>query len=111
MSACIEQAPPPWLICTKTYAPHYPFNPPPEYRARYDAATLPPPLFRNRDLATQERLAEVGFQTPPLRPAERGMGEIKAAYYAMIELLDDMIGSVLAALDRNGQRDDPSSCS
>ena len=62
-----------------TYDPHYPFDPPPEYRARYVAATLHPPLFRDSDLAGQERLAEVGFQTPPLHPEERGMQEIKAA--------------------------------
>ena len=34
------------------------------------------------------------------------MREIRAAYYAMIELLDDMVGGVLAALDRSGRRDD-----
>ena len=106
VSTCTEQARPPWLICMNTYDPHYRFDPPPEYRARYDAATLPPPLFRDSDLAAQERLTPIGFQTPPLRPQERGMQEIKAAYYAMIELLDDVIGSVLAALDRTGQRDD-----
>ena len=89
-----------------TYDPHYPFDPPEQYRARYDASTLPPPLFRDSDLAAQERLAAIGFQTPPVRPQQRGMQEIKAAYYAMIELLDDVIGSVLAALDRSGQRED-----
>ena len=64
---------------------------------------MPPPLFRDSDLAVQERLAPIGFQTPPLRPEERGMQDIKAACYAMIELLDDVIGSVRAALDRTGQ--------
>ena len=105
VSACIEQARPPWLICMNTYDPHYPFDPPALYRVRYDAATLPAPLFRDSDLAAQERLAAIGFQTPPLRPEERGMQEIKAAYYAMIELLDDVIGGVLGALERCGQRD------
>ena len=106
VTACIERARPPWLICMNTYDPHFPFDPPPEYRARYDAATLPPPLFRDSDLPAQERLAPFGFQTPSLRPQERGMQEIKAAYYAMINLLDDVIASVLAARHRTGQRDD-----
>ena len=105
VSACIKQARPPWLICMNTYDPRFPFDPPPEYRDRYDAATLPPPLFRDSDLAAQERLAAIRFQTPPMRPEQRGMQEIKAAYYAMIELLDEVIGGVLAALDRCGQRD------
>ena len=34
------------------------------------------------------------------------MQEIKAAYYAMIELLYHVIRSVLATLDRTGPRDD-----
>ena len=34
------------------------------------------------------------------------MQNFKAASYAMIKLLDDVSGSVLATIDRTGQRDD-----
>ena len=41
VSACTEQARPPCLIYMNTYDPHCPFDPPPDYRARYDGATVP----------------------------------------------------------------------
>ena len=53
----------PWLACVNIYDPHPPFNPPQEYRDRYDPAAMPGPLFRASDLAQQERLAAVDFQS------------------------------------------------
>ena len=81
-----------------------PYDPPPEYRDRYDAGALAPPLFRDSDLAAQEWVAEI--ESKPRRCVGGARhAEIKAAYYAMIELLDDMIGGGFSALDRRGRRD------
>ena len=137
-----------WLACVNIYDPHPPFNPPQEYRDRYHPAAMPGPLFRDSDLAQQERLAAVDFQSRgrppddldirspviPESPGREGAGAsggsgasgapaggrsampahasardartLQAAYYAMIELIDDQVGRVLDALRASGQTDD-----
>ena len=131
----------PWLACVNIYDPHPPFNPPQEYRERFDPAAMPGPLFRDSDLAQQERLAAIDFQSrgrpphdldirspvipeSPGREDSAGSGAradgrsslpphatardahtLQAAYYAMIELIDDQMGRMLDALRDTGQAD------
>jgi arylsulfatase A-like enzyme len=117
----------PWLLSLNPFDPHPPFDPPPEYLARYDPATLPPPLFQKSDLERQKAFANIAQQTieamDPLglmpeaiagdqadtayRPPNSFNGQmVKAAYYAMIELIDHEFGRLLDALDAMGQLDD-----
>lgn len=86
------------------YDPHKPFDPPPEYERRYDPDQLPGPWFRESDLEAQEKLADAFFQTSPRHPESFKAREIKAKYYAMIELIDYNVGRMLDALERTGQR-------
>jgi arylsulfatase A-like enzyme len=87
------------------YSPHPPFDPPQEYLDRYDPADMPGPLFRESDLQAQANLAGIDFQTTVRRPEEFNVKGVQAAYYAMIEQLDDLLGTLLDALERSGQRD------
>ena len=96
----------PWLMSVNIFDPHEPFDPPQEYLDRFDVESLSGPLFRESDLAAQAKLAAIDFQTSPRRPEDFDAKWIQAAYYAMIELIDDNVGRMLAALDRTGQRDD-----
>ena len=96
----------PWLISVHPFDPHKPFDPPAEYARRYDAEALPDPLFRDSDIAAQRALQEVDFQTAVRRPEEFNARQIKAKYYAMIELIDHNVGRLLDALERSGQRED-----
>jgi arylsulfatase A-like enzyme len=50
-------------------------------------------------------LARVDFQSKARRPDEFDAQSIIARYYAMIALVDDKIGEILAALERSGQYD------
>jgi arylsulfatase A-like enzyme len=93
----------PWLMSVNIFDPHAPFNPPKEYLDRYDLETLPGPYFRESDLSSQAKLAGVDFQNPPRRPEEFNARWIQAAYYAMIELIDDNVGRMLDALEESGQ--------
>ncbi len=95
----------PWLMSVNTFDPHAPFDPPQEYLDRFDPATLPDPLFRKSDLAAQARLRSIDFQTKSRYPQTFHARQVKAAYYAMIELIDDNVGRMLEALDRTGQRE------
>ncbi len=120
----------PWFASVNIYDPHPPFNPPQAYRDLFDPASVQPPLFRESDLAQQAKLAAIDFQSEARHPDEldikspilpqpptRGYREkdrdgardartLIAAYHAMIKLIDDQVGRILAALEASGQRDD-----
>ncbi|MGY8822904.1 MAG: sulfatase family protein [Candidatus Latescibacterota bacterium] len=113
----------PWLASVNIYDPHPPFNAPREYRDLFDPADMPGPLFRESDLAEQERLSFADFQSKGCNPEELGWKNqyyseekdapygpsdarlLKSVYYAMIKLVDDQLGRILQALDDSGQRD------
>lgn len=95
----------PWLMSVNTFDPHAPFDPPREYLDRYDPDSLPGPLFQQSDLAAQAKLAGIDFQTTASKPETFDAKAIQAAYYAMIELIDENVGRMLAALERTAQRE------
>ena len=96
----------PWLVSVNIFDPHPPFDPPADYLVRYDPSALPGPAYEPSDLAAQEKLAGVDFQTSAQDPASFDAQHKIAAYYAMVELIDDNVGRMLDALERSGQADD-----
>ena len=123
----------PWLATVNIYDPHEPFNPPAAYRARFDPEAMPGPLFRPSDLEQQRRLRPVDFQSEARDPSgpldiahpvlpyypgrdsaqeadaatfARDAKTLQAAYYAMVELIDDQVGRMLDALEESGQAED-----
>ena len=95
----------PWLMSVNIFDPHEPFDPPQPYLDRFDVDSMSGPLFRESDLEAQAKLAAIDFQTPCRRPEDFNAKWIQAAYYAMIELIDDNVGRMLEALERTGQRE------
>ena len=120
----------PWLASVNIYDPHPFFNPPRAYRDLFDPERMPGPLFRPSDLAQQEELAAIDFQSrgrppeeldieDPVLPKPPGMKEwprgsvagqrdaqtLQAAYYAMIRQIDDQLGRMLDVLEETGQRE------
>jgi arylsulfatase len=95
----------PWFIHVNTYAPHPPFDPPPEFLERMDPAAMPLPLWSERAAENQRPFARVDFQSKPRDPSTYPSRHMKAAYYAQIEFVDYNLGKVLDALDKSGQRD------
>lgn len=95
----------PWLMSVNMFDPHAPFDPPADYLARYDPAALPGPHFQTSDLEAQADLSDIDFQTESRRPEEFNAREVQAAYYAMIELVDEGVGRMLDVLEETGQRE------
>ncbi|MCZ6671928.1 MAG: sulfatase-like hydrolase/transferase, partial [Verrucomicrobia bacterium] len=95
----------PWLLSVNIFDPHKPFDPPEEFLTRYNPEDLPDPLFRESDFASQKALSNVDFQTECRDPKRFKARELKAAYYAMIELIDENVGRMLDALESTGQRE------
>lgn len=118
----------PWLLSLNPFDPHPPFDPPQSYLDRYDPAALDPPLFRPEDIERQKAFAEVSQQSvnasdpsgenpehqseadmrnaATYPPASFNGRKVKAAYYAMIELIDDQFGRLIDHLEATGQLDD-----
>lgn len=103
----------PWLFSVNPFDPHHPFDPPPAYLARYgerlDEIPLPDyipgelddkPLFQRLD-------HQAAYNTPGQYPYAAMSDDdhrlLRAAYWAMCDLLDDQVGRMLAALAETDQ--------
>ena len=102
----------PWLMSVNPFDPHHPFDPPQEYMDRYDPDDVPAPMYREGELDNKPEFQRIDHQgayggkgITPLRQTEREKRELVAAYYAMVELIDDQVGRMLQALDESGQRE------
>ena len=104
----------PWMFSLNMFAPHHPFNPPAPYLDRYmemlDDIPLPDAL--DDDLSTkppyQSHDAEGAYghtfeYSKHISPTNHRM--IRAAYWAMCDLVDSKVGAILAALEASGQSD------
>jgi arylsulfatase A-like enzyme len=96
----------PWLLHVNFTAPHDPLLVPPGYEGKYDPLALPLPKnfapahpFDHGNLKGRDELL---FSFP--RTKEEVQREL-AAYYAVIEHLDEQIGRIVQTLDRSGQRE------
>lgn len=103
----------PWLFSVNSFAPHHPFDPPPEYLSRYDPAEMRLPKRRPGELDRKPRVQQLDARRAHNDPAGMDVAalapldcqRITAAYYAMIEHIDHEVGRLLAALDETGQRE------
>ena len=94
----------PFFACVALTSPHDPRTPPAEFRALYDAPTLPLP--KNFQPAHPFDNGELDIRDELLAPRPLAPGVVRehlADYYGMISHHDAWIGRVLAALVETGQ--------
>ncbi len=106
----------PWLFSVNFYDPHHPFDPPAEYLARYleRLDELPLPHYSQGELVTKPVFQLIdhraAYNTPGNYPyvemTDHDHRLLRAAYWAMVDLIDEQVGRMLAALERTGQRED-----
>lgn len=96
----------PFLLWCSFPDPHFPFAAPREYSERYDPASLTMPDSWDDASDPTGHLAELR-RTLDLMPEfdERVLRHCMAETYAMIEHIDDCVGTVLSALDEAGVAD------
>jgi arylsulfatase A-like enzyme len=105
----------PWLFSVNIFDPHHSFDPPTEclapYLARLDEIPLPnyvegelagKPAFQREDHEGAYGGA-AGFPFDAM--SERDHRMVRAAYWAMCDLIDDQVGRMLDTLEATGQRD------
>jgi len=105
----------PWLFSANIFDPHHPFDPPLEvlqpYLDRLDS--LPLPSFDPEELATKPVYQSIDHRTayggkaglPFADMSDHDHRLVRAAYWAMCDLIDHQVGRMLEALERTGQRD------
>ena len=102
----------PWLMSVNIFQPHHPFWPAKEYLDRYDPEKLPAPAFKAGELddkpayqRTDHQGAYAGTGLSFRKTDDLTHRRVTAAYYAMIEQLDNDFGRMLKALEESGQAD------
>jgi arylsulfatase A-like enzyme len=103
----------PFFLWVNFYDPHHPFVAPREYLDRYDPDTLPDPIGFPGELeskpAIQREASTQSYAGHARGFSDYASHEVKqaiAAYYAMISLIDDEVGRILARLDALDLADD-----
>lgn len=106
-------SPQPWLFSLNCFAPHHPFDPPPEYLSRYHPADMPLPKPPPADWSVQPKFQQLdhihAHNDPAGYPVSQMTNDearsVVAAYYAMIEHIDHEVGRLLQTLEETGQRE------
>jgi arylsulfatase A-like enzyme len=106
----------PWLFSVNYFDPHHAFDPPKEYIDRYldVLEDLPAPDYAEDELADrpefQRQDRHGAYNNPGYYPAaemsDRDHRLVRAAYWAMVDLIDDQVGRLLDALEAHGVRED-----
>jgi len=106
----------PWLSCVNLFDPHHPFDPPPGHLERYldRLEALPLPNFVPGELGDKPVFQQVdhhgAYGGNAGLPFDRMDAEdhrlVRAAYWAMCDLIDEGVGRLLEALDATGQAED-----
>ena len=109
----------PWHFAANFFDPHYPFDPPADYLERYmdRLDEIPLPHFVEGELEKKPKMQAAihhmentpyvrksPYCYPLLSPGDHRM--IRAAYWAMIDLLDEQVGRMMDALEETDQLED-----
>ncbi len=106
-----EQKGKPWLFSFNCFDPHHPFDPPPEYMAKYKPEDMPLPKYREGELQDKTAYQRMDHKWAHNTPGDFHVAamtdddrrQVTAAYYAMVELIDDQVDRMLKALEETNQ--------
>lgn len=103
----------PWFFSLNCYDPHHPFDPPKKFLDRYldSLDELPLPNYVQEEWKQKSKFQQIdhmgaydtkgNFPFEEMSAADHRM--IKAAYYAMIDLIDVQVGRLLDYLEKTDQ--------
>lgn len=102
----------PFFFVANFFDPHHSFGAPKEYRDRYRADelsrpnTVPGELDNKPPILTEASEKSYGGHAPGyLDYSADDLQDIKAGYYAMVSLVDDEVGRILATVEAEGLAD------
>lgn len=95
----------PWMLWVGFCGPHGPFDPPRRYAEMYDPDEMPFPASYEWELSGRPEFMNRPAKTAT--PEERRLVQTRVAYYyAMMTMIDDMVGRLNDELARLGFADD-----
>lgn len=99
----------PFFFISNFFDPHHGFGAPKEYLDRYRADRLSQPVTVDLELQSKPDIFKeasqrsyAGFARGWAEYTADELQQVKAAYYAMVSLVDDEVGRILQALDDEG---------
>ena len=102
----------PFFFIANFFDPHHGFGAPAEYVERYSPHELPKPVTRPGELESKppiftdaSKKSYAGHARGYLEYTEEELMEARAAYYAMVTLIDDEVGRILRTLEETGLAD------
>ena len=96
----------PWFLCASFSRPHFPLTAPARFFNRYwPEQVTRPKVGRTGDTAFHPMTVGMarGFRTEEV--SEQEMMRARAAYFACVDYLDEMLGDLLHLMDRSGLLD------
>lgn len=93
----------PWFLCASFSRPHFPLTAPRRFLDKYwPEGITPPKVERTGDTASHPMTVGMakGFRTEEVSEPE--MMKARAAYFACVDYLDEIIGDLLHLLERSG---------
>ncbi|KRG16378.1 sulfatase [Virgibacillus soli] len=103
----------PWLFSVNMFDPHHPFDPPEAYLKRYIDMLdeIPLPNYRENELDEKPIFQQIDHDGaygvkglfPASKMSEKDHKILKAAYWAMVDLIDKQVGRIMNVLEETGQ--------
>ena len=92
----------PWFLCASFSRPHFPLTAPARFFNRYWPEVTPPKVGRTGDTAFHPMTVGMarGFRTEEI--SEQEMMRARAAYFACVDYLDEILGDLLHLMERSG---------
>lgn len=93
----------PWFLCASFSRPHFPLNAPKRHMAKYwPTGVTPPKVGRTGDSFDHPMTQGMrkGFDADRIDGDE--LAKARAAYFACVDYLDELLGDMLAVLERDG---------
>lgn len=99
----------PFFFAANFFDPHHGFGAPQEYLDRYQLDDIPPPVTTPAELdakppiqAEASKRSYAGAARGYAEYSDAELAEVRRAYFAMVSLVDDEVGRILAALEETG---------
>lgn len=106
----------PWFFSVNYYDPHHPFDPPKAYLERYldTLENIPLPAYMPGEEDTKSLFVKREFENGGYNNDKRFLRKnmtprdhrlVRAAYWAMVDLIDHQVGRLIDMLEQTGQRE------
>lgn len=96
----------PWFMCASFSRPHWPRTAPRRFVDRHEGDVPDPPVGREGDAADHPLVETCADRTGVRDRSREELRRARAGYFAAVEYIDEIIGDMIARLEREGFLDE-----